>query len=74
MVDKIVYLPEGADFRDMARALGAVVNDPAGVTVFREGDPPSNMYMLLSVIVETSRRGKVIEQITPGNALASLLS
>jgi CRP/FNR family transcriptional regulator, cyclic AMP receptor protein len=69
MAEKIVYLPEGADFRDMARALGAVVNYQAGATVFREGDAPSHMYMLLSGIVETSRHGKVIEQITPGNAL-----
>jgi CRP/FNR family transcriptional regulator, cyclic AMP receptor protein len=67
--ERIVYLPEGVDFRDMARALGVVVSFPAGATIFREGDPPSNMYMLLSGEVETSRHGKVIEKIEPGNTL-----
>ncbi len=56
-------------FRETARRLGATVAFPAGATVFREGDAPDHMYILLEGAIDVTRAGKVIESIGPGDAL-----
>jgi CRP-like cAMP-binding protein len=63
---------EQHDFRQMARALGTVLDFPAGEVIFRENDPPRYMYLILSGSVEVSVREKVIETIHQGQAVGLL--
>jgi CRP/FNR family cyclic AMP-dependent transcriptional regulator len=60
------------DFREFARAVGTVMSYATNDIVFRENDPPSFMYIVLSGSVEITSRGKVIETIHEGNALGIL--
>lgn len=60
------------DFREMAKALGMVMNFPAGQVLFRESDPPRYVYFILSGSVEVSIRGKVIETIAEGEVVGLL--
>jgi len=57
------------DFRDFARRVGTVIDYGAGDTVFREGDEPRYMYVVLTGAVEIMARDKVLETIGAGNAL-----
>jgi len=57
------------DFRETARSLGATVTFPVGATIFREGDPPDHMYIVLEGAIDVSHCGQVIESIGPGDAL-----
>lgn len=60
------------DFREFARAVGTVMNYGDNDIVFREGDAPRYMYIVLSGSVVLSGHGKVIETIGEGNALGIL--
>jgi CRP/FNR family cyclic AMP-dependent transcriptional regulator len=56
------------DIRAQARALGTVIHAAAGNMIFKEGDPPTTMYVLLSGAVEITSHGKAIEHMLPGDA------
>ena len=58
-----------ADFLTMARSMGTVVRIPANQDVFKLGDPPDHMYMILSGAVEVMGRDKLIERIGAGGSL-----
>ena len=58
-----------SDFLTMARELGTVVRFPANTDVFREGDAPDHMYILVSGAIEVTGRDKLIERIGPGDSL-----
>jgi CRP-like cAMP-binding protein len=58
-----------ADFLTMARSMGTVVRFPADRDVFKQGDPPDHMYMILSGVIEVMGRDKLIERIGPGDSL-----
>ena len=60
------------DFRPLARALGVVMDFPANDVIFREGDPPRYMYVVLKGRIEVSAKRKVIETIGEGQALGIL--
>ena len=60
------------DFRPLARALGAVMDFPANEIIFRDGDPPRYMYVVLKGKIEVSAKRKVIETIGEGEALGIL--
>ncbi|WP_338662129.1 cyclic nucleotide-binding domain-containing protein [Pararoseomonas sp. SCSIO 73927] len=57
------------DVRQISRSLGTVLHFRPGDAIFREGDRPSCMYVLLEGEVEVRRRETVIETIGPGQAL-----
>jgi CRP/FNR family cyclic AMP-dependent transcriptional regulator len=57
------------DFRETARRLGATLSFPAGSSVFREGDAPDHMYIILEGALDVTHAGRVIESIGPGDAL-----
>jgi CRP-like cAMP-binding protein len=57
------------DFRQIARSLGIVLSFAPGDRLFREGDAPHCMYVLLEGQVEVCRRDRVIETIGPAQAL-----
>lgn len=57
------------DFRQIARSLGTVVSYAPGDVVFREGDTPQHMYLVLSGSVLITSHDKVIETIHEGDAL-----
>jgi len=58
-----------SDFLAMARQMGTVVRFPAETFVFREGDPPDHMYMIVSGRIEVRGHDKLIESIGPGDSL-----
>ena len=60
------------DFREFAKGLGAVIDIPAGQTLFRENDPPRHVYFVLSGSVEILVRDKVIETIREGQIVGLL--
>jgi CRP/FNR family transcriptional regulator, cyclic AMP receptor protein len=57
------------DFRETARRIGATIRIPAGATVFREGDAPDHMYILLDGAIDMTCGDRVIESIGPCDAL-----
>jgi CRP-like cAMP-binding protein len=57
------------DVRALARSLGMVMDFAAGDAIFREGDVPRCMYIVLEGTVEVRRRELVIEAVGPGQAL-----
>ncbi len=63
---------EPIDFRQFARALGTVHHFEAGDTIFRESDPPTFMYIVLSGSVEIAAHDKVIDTVYEGKALGIL--
>ena len=65
-------MPETVDFREFARALGTVLRFGPGDIVFREADPPSCMYIVLSGRVEITAQDKLIETISESKALGIL--
>ncbi|MBW6399521.1 cyclic nucleotide-binding domain-containing protein [Roseomonas sp. HJA6] len=58
-----------SDMRDVARRLGTIITCRAGDSIFREGDPARDMYVVLSGLVDISSRGRAIATIGPGDAL-----
>ena len=63
---------EQTDFRPVARALGTIMEFKAGDYIFREGDPPRYMYVILKGRVEVSAKQKVIETLGESQALGIL--
>jgi CRP/FNR family cyclic AMP-dependent transcriptional regulator len=63
---------EKTDFRPIARALGTVLEYAANDFIFREGDPPRYMYIVLKGSVEVSTKSKVIEIVREGKAFGML--
>ena len=57
------------DFRQFARSVGTVMDYDRGDVVFREGDEPRYMYVVLSGAVNIIARDRIIETIAEGNAL-----
>jgi CRP-like cAMP-binding protein len=51
------------DFRIFAREACPVIAAPAGETVFRQGDPGTTMYVILSGRVEMVNGDRVIERL-----------
>ena len=60
------------DFRETARSLGATVTFPVGATIFREGDPPDHMYIVLEGAIDVSHCGQVIGRSVRATRSASL--
>jgi CRP/FNR family transcriptional regulator, cyclic AMP receptor protein len=60
------------DVRGIARSLGTVFEYASGDAIFREGDRPRCMYVILDGKVEVIRRDRVIETVGPGQALGIL--
>ena len=60
------------DVRGIARSLGTVMDFAAGDALFREGDRPRCMYILLEGQVEVRRRDLVIETVGPGSGIGIL--
>ena len=60
------------DFRNFARAVGTVINYGENDIIFREGDVPHFMYIVLSGSVEITKHSTAIETIHAGNALGIL--
>ncbi|MBV8105586.1 MAG: cyclic nucleotide-binding domain-containing protein [Hyphomicrobiales bacterium] len=63
---------EKTDFRPIARALGTVMEYAANDFIYREGDPPRYMYIVLKGSVEVSTKSKVIETVREGKAFGML--
>ena len=57
------------DFRQFARSVGMVMDYDSGDVVFREGDEPRYMYVVLSGAVDIIARDRIIETIAEGKAL-----
>jgi CRP/FNR family transcriptional regulator, cyclic AMP receptor protein len=57
------------DFLNLARTLGTVVRFPADSKIFKEGDTPDNMYIVLSGAIEVRGRDKLIEKLEAGDSL-----
>jgi CRP/FNR family transcriptional regulator, cyclic AMP receptor protein len=63
---------EQTDFRPIARAIGTVMDFAANDFIFREGDAPKYMYVVLKGAVEISTKQRIIETIGEGQALGIL--
>jgi CRP-like cAMP-binding protein len=72
MKTEAATMEEQADFRQLARALGTVIDFGAKDIIFREGDQPQNMYLVLSGSVEILAREKVIDTVREGQTLGIL--
>jgi CRP/FNR family transcriptional regulator, cyclic AMP receptor protein len=53
----------------MARSVGTVMGYRSGDAIFREGDIPYCMFVILTGTVEVRRGSRRIEQVGPGQAL-----
>jgi CRP-like cAMP-binding protein len=62
-------LEPSVDVRQFARAVGTPISYAADDVIFREGDPPNFVYVILAGSVEISIHGKVIESVHEGEAL-----
>jgi CRP-like cAMP-binding protein len=60
------------DFKDFAANVGTIMDYAPGDMIFREGDEPNFMYLVLRGSVEIIVRGVVLEKIGPGKALGIL--
>jgi len=65
-------LGKALDISGIARSLGTVMDLAAGDTLFREGDRPRCMYVLLDGQMAVRRRDLVIETVGPGQAIGIL--
>jgi CRP-like cAMP-binding protein len=57
------------DVRQFARSVGTVMNYEPEDIIFREGDPPRHVYVILSGTVQISIHGKELETVHEGEAL-----
>jgi CRP/FNR family transcriptional regulator, cyclic AMP receptor protein len=65
-------LDEGSDFRAVARALGTVQHYADGEVIFRDGESPRGMYVVLKGEVEVMSHDRVVGTICEGQALGAL--
>jgi len=63
-----VSMTAGIDFRQFARSVGTVMDYHQGDAIFREGDEPRYMYVVLVGGVDIVAHGKVLETIHDGKA------
>ena len=63
---------EETDFRPLARALGTVKDYAAGEVIFRDGEPPRCMYVVLKGEVEVLSDERVVGSLHEGQALGAL--
>ncbi len=60
---------EKTAFLNTAKALGTLIRFPVGGTIFKEGDKPDHMYVVVSGAVDLSSHGKLIDRIGVGGSL-----
>jgi CRP/FNR family transcriptional regulator, cyclic AMP receptor protein len=65
-------MTSGIDFREFAGAVGTIKDYDDGDLVFREGDRPAFMYVVLSGAVDLGTQSKTLERIGSGRALGIL--
>ena len=63
---------EKSDFRALARTLGTVSRYAAGEVIFRDGESPRCMYVVLSGEIEVMSDERVVGTIHEGQALGVL--
>jgi CRP/FNR family transcriptional regulator, cyclic AMP receptor protein len=69
MNQTVFPLPLKVDFRQIARGIGTTIRLPANATVFREGDVPDNMYIILDGAIDIVSQGVLVESIGPCDSL-----
>ena len=62
-------MSETIDFVAFANSVGTAHHYAPGDTVFREGDAPNGMFVVLRGAVELTSHGKSIETVGPGKTL-----
>ena len=60
------------DFREFAGSVGTIMDYEDGDTIFREGDQPAFMYVVLRGAVDITVQTKNLERIGTGKALGIL--
>jgi CRP/FNR family cyclic AMP-dependent transcriptional regulator len=60
------------DFREFASSVGIIEDYEDGDAIFREGDHPAFMYVVLSGAVDITAQNKGLGQISAGKALGIL--
>src|SRR6201999_2530270 len=64
--------PAEIDFREFASSVGTIMDYEDGDVIFREGDKPAFMYVVMRGAVEITVQNKGLERIGPGRALGIL--
>ena len=65
-------MTSGIDFREFAGSVGTITDYEDGDVVFREGDKPAFMYVVLRGAVDITVQNKKLEQLGSGRALGIL--
>jgi CRP-like cAMP-binding protein len=60
------------DFCPFARAVGIVMDFAPGEFIFREGDAPRCMYLVLKGSIEVSKKGRKVETVREGETVGTL--
>ncbi|MBV9287311.1 MAG: cyclic nucleotide-binding domain-containing protein [Hyphomicrobiales bacterium] len=68
----VVQSAQETDFRPFARALGMVMDFAPGEFIFREGDAPRCMYLVLKGSIEVSKKGRRVETVHEGETVGTL--
>ena len=68
----MVHSGHETDFRPFARALGTVMDFAPGEYIFREGDAPRCMYLVLKGSIEVSKKGRRVETVNEGETVGTL--
>ena len=68
----MVHSSEETEFRPYARALGIVMDLAPGEFIFREGDAPRCMYLVLKGSIEVSKKGRKVETVHEGETVGTL--
>jgi len=63
---------EERDFRPYAREVGMVMDFARGEFIFREGDAPRCMYLVLKGSIEVSKKGRKVETVHEGETVGTL--
>ena len=66
-----MFMTSEIDFREFACSVGTIKDYEDGDAIFREGDHPAFMYVVLSGAVDIGAQNKRLERIGAGKALAS---
>ena len=60
------------EFGRSARELGIVMDFAPGQYIFREGDAPRCMYLVLKGAIEVSKKGRKVETVHEGETVGTL--
>lgn len=60
------------DFREFASSVGTITDYEDGDAIFREGDSPAFMYVVLTGTVDIIAQNKTLERVGAGQALGIL--